>query len=86
MKILQNLIIKLVKKYQKYLSPDHSIWAKSMNNAPYCKHIPSCSQYMIESVEKKWALKWSIKWILRILRCMPWNKWWYDPVDKKDKK
>lgn len=86
MKIFQNIIISLVKKYQKYISPDHSIWAKNINNPPYCKHIPSCSQYMIESVEKKWALKWLIKWILRILRCMPWNRWLYDPVDKKEKK
>ena len=78
----QLLLIKLVKKYQKYISPDHSFWAK--NNPPYCKHIPSCSEYMIESIKKKWALKWSIKWVFRILRCMPWNKWWYDPVEKID--
>lgn len=79
--ISQKIIISLVKKYQKYLSPDHSSWAK--NNIPYCRHFPTCSEYMIESVEKKWALFWWIKWFFRILRCMPWNKWWYDPVDKK---
>jgi putative component of membrane protein insertase Oxa1/YidC/SpoIIIJ protein YidD len=38
---------------------------------------------MIESVEKKWAFLGSIKGFFRIMRCMPWNKWWYDPVDKK---
>jgi putative component of membrane protein insertase Oxa1/YidC/SpoIIIJ protein YidD len=37
---------------------------------------------MIEAVEKKWAILWTIKWTWRILRCMPWNKWGYDPVDK----
>jgi len=76
----QRITTNLVKKYQKYLSPDHSFWAK--NNPPYCMHIPSCSEYMIESIEKKWTIKWWIKWIWRILRCMPWNKWWYDPVEK----
>ena len=85
---IQKSIIKFVKTYQKYFSPDHSFWAK--NNPPYCQHIPSCSEYMIEAVEKKWAFKGSIKWIYRIMRCMPWNKWGYDPVDKiysnKDKK
>ncbi len=85
MNIFQKIIIKLVKYYQKFISPDHSIWAKAMNNPPYCKHIPSCSQYMIESVEKKWAIIGFLKGLLRILRCMPWNKWWYDPVEKKDK-
>ncbi len=81
MNIVQNKLIKIVKIYQRYISPDHSFWAK--NNPPYCKHIPSCSQYMVESIEKKWAFKWTIKWIWRILRCMPWNKWGYDPVEKE---
>jgi len=51
--ILQNILILFVKIYQKILSPDHSIWAKSMNKVPYCMHIPTCSEYMIESIEKK---------------------------------
>lgn len=84
MNIFQKYIIKSVKLYQKYLSPDHSFWSK--DNPPYCQHIPSCSEYMIESVEKKWAIKWTIKWFFRIMRCMPWNKWWYDPVDKQKNK
>lgn len=85
MNIFQKTIIKIVKLYQKYLSPDHSFWAKARNNPPYCKHFPSCSEYMIEAVEKKWAFFWSLKWIRRILRCMPWSKWWYDPVEKSKK-
>ncbi len=83
--IPQKSIIKLVKIYQKTLSPDHSVWAKINNNTPYCKHIPTCSEYMIESIEKKWALKWTLKWIWRVFRCMPWNKWGYDPVEKNKK-
>jgi len=51
--MLKKIIIKIVKIYQRYLSPDHSFWAKSLDNPPYCKHIPSCSEYMIEAVEKK---------------------------------
>lgn len=82
--ILQKSSIHIIKKYQKYLSPDHSIFAKNMNKPPYCRHYPSCSNYMIESIEKKWFFKWFIKWFFRILRCMPWSKWWYDPVDKND--
>ncbi|QFR38713.1 membrane protein insertion efficiency factor YidD [Candidatus Gracilibacteria bacterium 28_42_T64] len=81
MNIVQNKLIKIVKIYQRYISPDHSFWAK--NNPPYCKHIPSCSQYMVESIEKKGAFKGTIKGIGRILRCMPWNKGGYDPVEKE---
>lgn len=82
---MKKLLIYLVKLYQKYLSPDHSFWAKSMDKTPYCKHIPSCSDYMIESIKKKWVFVWVPKWIFRILRCMPFLKWGYDPVEK-DKK
>lgn len=79
----QKIIINWVKTYQKYLSPDHSFWAK--DNPPYCMHIPSCSEYMIEAVEKKWAIIGSLKGIWRIMRCMPWSKWGYDPVEKAKK-
>jgi len=84
--MLSKIIISWVKWYQKVLSPDHSFWAKSMNKTPYCMHIPTCSEYMIEAVEKKWAVIGTAKWICRICRCMPWSKWWYDPVEKKDNK
>jgi len=84
--IIQKILIKAIKVYQKILSPDHSFWAKSMDKTPYCKHIPSCSEYTIEAIEKKWSIKWSLKWFYRIIRCNPWNKWWYDPVEKESKK
>lgn len=80
---MKNLIIIPVKFYQKYLSPDHSFWAKKLNRPPYCKHIPSCSEYMIEAVEKKWVIIWTLKWTWRILRCMPFTKGGYDPVEKQ---
>jgi putative component of membrane protein insertase Oxa1/YidC/SpoIIIJ protein YidD len=50
---MKTLLIKIMRIYQKYLSPDHSLWAKEKNNPPYCKHIPTCSEYMVESIEKK---------------------------------
>jgi len=65
MNIQQKSLTSLVKLYQKILSPDHSFWAK--NNPPYCKHFPTCSNYMIESIEKKWAFRGTLKWIWRIL-------------------
>lgn len=85
MNLLQKASIKAIKSYQKYISPDHSIWAKAKNNPPYCRHIPSCSDYTKEAIIKKWFFLWWFKWFLRILRCMPWNKGWYDPVEKEKK-
>ncbi|NUJ97351.1 membrane protein insertion efficiency factor YidD [Candidatus Gracilibacteria bacterium] len=81
--IIKKILISLVKLYQKALSPDHSFWAKAMNKPPYCKHIPSCSEYMIEAIEKKGVIIGITKGIGRILRCMPWGKGGYDPVEKK---
>ncbi|EKD29639.1 MAG: hypothetical protein ACD_78C00327G0003 [uncultured bacterium (gcode 4)] len=82
---MKKSIIFLVRLYQKYLSPDHSVWARAMRRPPYCRHIPSCSEYMIEAVEKRWVVVGLMKGTWRILRCNPWGKWGYDPVDKKEK-
>lgn len=80
--MFKNLLIAIIRKYQKYLSPDHSLWAKAMDYPPYCKHIPSCSDYMIEAIEKKWAIVGFWRWLARIGRCNPWSKGGYDPVEE----
>ena len=68
---MKNIIICLIKFYQKYLSP-----LKSTK----CPYIPSCSQYGLEAVEKYGAIKGSALALLRILRCNPFSKGGYDPV------
>ncbi|MDD2693405.1 MAG: membrane protein insertion efficiency factor YidD [Candidatus Gracilibacteria bacterium] len=83
--MIKKTLIFIVRQYQKYLSPDHSVWAKSLNRPPYCKHIPSCSDYMIESLEKKGVIIGLIKGTGRILRCNPWSKGGYNPVEKSSK-
>ncbi len=80
--MIKTLLISILRKYQRYLSPDHSLWAKAMNKPPYCKHIPSCSDYAIEAIEKKWVIIGGAKWLWRVLRCNPWSKGGYDPVEK----
>ncbi|MCK9272271.1 membrane protein insertion efficiency factor YidD [Candidatus Gracilibacteria bacterium] len=82
--MLKKPLIKLISLYQKYLSPDHSIWSRSANKPPYCRHIPSCSDYMKEAIEKRGVGVGIVKGTWRILRCNPWGKGGYDPVDKKN--
>ncbi len=46
-----------------------------------CRYVPSCSEYMIESIEKKGLLLGVPKGIWRILRCHPFGGSGYNPVD-----
>lgn len=72
--IPQNLFIKLIKIYQAIPGPWHNS----------CRHIPTCSNYTIEAIEKYGALKGSWLGLKRILRCSPWGTSGYDPVDNKE--
>ena len=45
-----------------------------------CKHIPSCSAYMIQAVNKRGYFKGTAMGIARILRCNPFSQGGFDPV------
>ncbi|USN57831.1 MAG: membrane protein insertion efficiency factor YidD [Candidatus Peribacteria bacterium] len=83
---MKQVLSKIISLYQRYISPDHSLWAKAQNHPPYCKHFPSCSEYTKEAIEKKGVIIGLSKGFWRILHCMPWNKGSYDPVEKQEKK
>jgi len=70
--LLAKLIISFVRFYQMTLSPiiGHQ-----------CRFVPSCSQYFIEAVHKRGVVVGTLKGIWRILRCNPFSKGGYDPVD-----
>jgi hypothetical protein len=44
-----------------------------------CRFRPTCSNYMIEAVEKYGAIRGMLKGIWRILRCNPLCRGGYDP-------
>ncbi len=46
-----------------------------------CRFTPTCSQYMIQAIQKKGLLVGLVKGILRILRCNPLFPGGYDPVE-----
>ncbi len=71
---MKSILIKIIKLYQR--SP-----ISSHNN---CKFIPSCSQYMLESLEEYGVFKGLCRGIIRIIRCNPFNKGGYDPVKKRN--
>jgi putative membrane protein insertion efficiency factor len=45
-----------------------------------CRHIPSCSEYAMESLKVHGIFRGSVLAIWRILRCNPWGTHGYDPV------
>ena len=71
---MKKLLIKLVRLYQKYISP---------LRPACCRYIPTCSQDAIEALEKYGALKGSWLALKRFSRCHPFHLGehdFYDPV------
>lgn len=72
---MKKVFIFFICLYQRYISP---------LKKPCCRFYPSCSSYAIESIEKYGVVRGGIKALWRILRCNPFGKGGYDPVDKDD--
>jgi len=47
---------------------------------PSCRHVPSCSQYMLDALKIHGPFRGSLLGINRILRCRPGGTHGYDPV------
>ena len=74
---MKYVLIWLIKLYQKIPGAWHD----------YCRHIPSCSNYGVEAIDKHGAIKGSFLTIKRILKCNPWGSYGCDPVpDVRSKK
>ncbi len=70
--MLRKLFILPVKLYQFCISP---LFGKS------CRYEPTCSSYSIESINKYGIVKGTTLSFKRILKCHPWGKSGYDPVE-----
>lgn len=69
---MKKICIKLIRLYQKYISP--------LKIHSTCKYFPTCSAYAIEAYEKYGFFKGTVLSVWRILRCNPFSKGGYDPV------
>lgn len=79
------ILLFILRLYQRFLSPDHSIWARASNHPPYCRYFPSCSAYAVEAVKVYGSLRGSWLATRRVARCHPWSKGGLDPVPKANK-
>lgn len=73
-------VLKLIKLYQKTLSFDHGL-VKIFFPQGYCKYHPTCSEYGYQAVEKYGVIKGGFMALWRILRCNPFSKGGYDPLN-----
>ena len=71
---MKKIIIWLIRAYQ--ITPLHT------HNL--CRFTPTCSEYMINAIDKYGVFKGLFLGIKRILRCHPFGKFGYDPVKWKE--
>ena len=45
-----------------------------------CRHLPTCSSYALEAIERHGAIRGGWLALCRIARCNPWGSEGYDPV------
>jgi uncharacterized protein len=69
--MLSFLAVLVVKFYQNAISP---------LLLPSCRYAPTCSQYMIEALQKHGFFRGTWLGLRRIGRCHPWGGHGYDPV------
>lgn len=68
---MKTLMIVCIRFYQLFISPLFP---------PTCRFYPTCSQYAIEAIQKKGALKGGWLAVKRIAKCHPFHPGGYDPV------
>ena len=68
---MKHFVIIPVRLYQLVIAP----WLP-----PACRYFPSCSNYMIQAVQKHGVIKGAYYGVKRLLRCAPWGGHGYDPV------
>jgi len=68
---MQATIIALLRVYKRWISP-------CLPSA--CRYLPTCSEYMLEAVERHGVTRGIYMGIKRLLRCHPFHEGGYDPV------
>jgi putative membrane protein insertion efficiency factor len=68
---MRRLAVGPIKVYQRFVSP---------MLPPSCRYWPSCSEYVLQAIQKHGLLKGGLLGAWRIIRCNPWSKGGIDPV------
>ena len=71
---MKRILIFLIRIYKKVISPYFE------NIGIKCKYYPTCSDYMVQALNKYGFFKGLLLGIIRILKCNPFSKGGYDPL------
>jgi hypothetical protein len=66
------LALQLIRFYQRCISP---------GLPPACRFVPTCSEYGYEAIAKYGIIKGGRLAVWRVLRCNPFGRGGYDPVE-----
>ena len=77
--IPQQLLLLLIRLYQRTLSPDHG-WLKGLFPGGFCRYTPSCSEYSHQAILRYGFIRGGMKSVGRILRCNPCSRGGIDLV------
>ncbi|MBQ2113906.1 MAG: membrane protein insertion efficiency factor YidD [Selenomonadales bacterium] len=69
---MKRILLLLIHFYRRFISP---------LKPPTCRFYPTCSLYAVQAIEKYGAFKGSYLAVKRILKCHPFHKGGYDPVE-----
>ena len=72
MSAVRSIVVLPIRLYQRLLSPFVG---------QRCKYYPSCSEYAAQSIMRFGILRGLVLAGWRLLRCNPWSRGGYDPVD-----
>ena len=69
--MMKKVLLLLVRFYRGFVSP---------LLPPFCRYVPTCSEYALIAIERYGACRGGYLALKRILRCHPFHKGGYDPV------
>jgi putative membrane protein insertion efficiency factor len=72
MKVPRSLVVAALRLYQRFISPAFG---------QRCRYYPSCSEYAVQAVQRFGILRGLVLASWRLLRCNPWSRGGFDPVD-----
>jgi uncharacterized protein len=70
--LLRRIVLSPIRVYQRLFSPMFG---------QRCRYYPSCSEYAAQAIERFGILRGLALAGWRLLRCNPWSRGGFDPVD-----